>query len=356
MGVARHREWSASVSAPGPARDGAPGHAPDGMPDRAPAGVSGTGSNGAPARVIAVVGAYNRRDLLARSLDALAAQRRPVDGMLGVDNASTDDSAAVARMHPAAPEVLALTRNTGGAGGFAAGIAHAVSVMRADAVWLMDDDTIPTPGALAALLDAWARYPGRVVVAGSRVVWTDGRDHPMNTPRRRPGATRRQRAAAASVHAVPIRSSSFVSMLIGANAVRRCGLPIADYFLWNDDFEYSTRLLRHGTGLQVRSSVVEHHTKVFGAAATDPGERFYFEVRNKAWMLTRSRSLSVPEKLLYGGATLGRWARLFVRSGNRSVLVSGARRGLRDARRPPRSTAAVLGELGLTTDLPQVAP
>ena len=302
-------------------------------------------------RVVAVVVAYNRRDLLAQALDALAAQRRPVDAILVVDNASTDDSAALARAHPVAPEVLSLDRNTGGAGGFAAGIARAVGPMAADAVWLMDDDTIPTPTALGALLDAVARYPGPVAVAGSRVVWTDGRDHPMNTPRRRPLASRRELADAETVHARPVRSSSFVSMLVSADAVRRLGLPIADYFIWNDDFEYSCRLLRDGTGLYVPASVVEHRTRVFGGSDADPGERFYYEVRNKIWMLTRSRALTLLERVIYGGATLRRWARLLLRSHQRPVLVAAARRGLRDARRPPRPTADLLDEVGVDPSL-----
>lgn len=304
-----------------------------------------------PRRVIAVVVAYNRRELLGECLDALAAQRRSVDGILVVDNASTDGSADLARAHPVNPEMLSLPRNSGGAGGFSAGIAHAVTAMNADAVWLMDDDTIPTPTALGELLDACARYPGRVDVAGSRAIWTDGRDHPMNTPRRRPGAGRRRRADAALVGAIPVRSTSFVSMLISTDAIRRVGLPMADYFIWNDDFEYSTRLLRRGTGLLVSASVVEHRTRVFGAADADPGERFYFEVRNKLWMLGRSRSLSLPEKLLYGGSTMRRWIRLLVRSHHRTVLLAGVRRGLRDALRAPRTTAAVLRELGVDADL-----
>ncbi len=302
-------------------------------------------------RVIAVVVAYNRRDLLIRSLDALAAQQRPADGIVVIDNASTDDTADVARHHPARPEVLRLETNTGGAGGFAAGIAHAIGRMGAEAVWLMDDDTIPTPTALGALVDACEHYPGPVAVAGSRVVWTDGRDHPMNTPRVRPGASAAARAAASAVGALPIRSTSFVSMLVSTDAVRRVGLPLADYFIWNDDFEYSTRLLRNAVGLHVRGSVVEHWTKTFGATDADPGARFYYEVRNKIWMLCRSRSLGPMEKVLYGGSTLRRWVRTFVKSSSRKTLLGAALRGAKDSLRPPRPTGAVLADVGMTSTL-----
>lgn len=297
-------------------------------------------------RIVAVLVAYNRRDLLQDALDALADQDLPLDGICVVDNASTDDSSDVARAHRSEPELVRLERNTGGAGGFAAGMAHAAEVMGADQVWLMDDDTIPTPSALSALVEACDRYPGTVDVAGSRVVWVDGRDHPMNTPRRRPGATAAERAAAATVGAVPVRSSSFVSMLVRVDAVRAHGLPVADYFIWNDDFEYSCRLLKHGVGLHVPASVVEHRTKVFGATDADPGERFYYEVRNKLWMLTRSSALTPLERVLYAGASVRRWARTFARSSARGVLLRAGARGLRDGVvSAPRATRLVLDDL-----------
>lgn len=297
-------------------------------------------------RVIAVLVAFNRRDLLIEALTALGAQERRLDGILVIDNASTDDTAQVASEHAAQPKVLTLAENTGGAGGFAAGIAYALESMDADYLWLMDDDTIPMPSALRELLRVCDAYPGDVDVAGSKVVWTDGRDHPMNTPRRRPIVSKAKLDAADSVGSVPVRSSSFVSMLIRADAAREQGLPVADYFIWNDDFEYSCRLLRRGVGLHVPASVVEHRTKTFGATDADPGERFYFEVRNKIWLLTRSVALSPGERVLYTGSTLRRWVRTFRRSQARDVLWSAARRGLADGiRKRPRPTTEVLADL-----------
>lgn len=298
-------------------------------------------------RVVAVVVAYDRRDLLIEALDALKNQTRPVDRVLVVDNASPDDSAVVAAEHPVRATVLELARNTGGAGGFAAGMAHAVDELDADLVWLMDDDTIPTPTALEELLAARSAYDGPVALLGSRVVWHDGRDHPMNTPRRRPGATVVQRTRAQAAGAVPVRSSSFVSMLVDTRAIRYHGLPVADYFIWNDDFEFSARLLRNGTGLYVPASVVEHRTKAFGATDADPGERFYFEIRNKVWMLTRSGALAPEERVLYTGASLRRWARTIRRSRSRGTLVRVGLRGLRDGVfRAPRASSRVLREAG----------
>ena len=108
-------------------------------------------------------------------------------------------------------------------------------------------------------------------------------------------------------------------------------------------------------GLYCPASVVEHRTKTFGSTDADPGDRFYFEVRNKVWTFTRSRGLAPHEKALYGGSTLRRWARTVKNSDNRGVLLSGLRRGMVDGlRRGPRDPHAVLDDAG--SPIPAVVP
>lgn len=300
-------------------------------------------------RIVAVVVAYNRRDLLVEVLNALRQQTVQPDHIVVVDNASNDGSAEV--VLELAPEVdlIRLSRNTGGAGGFAVGAAQALIAHDAGLVWLMDDDTVPTPTALEKLAEV-LQYHSEVAIAGSRAVWTDGNDHPMNTPRRKPFVSRSERKFASQLGMIPIRSSSFVSMLVRADAIRRDGLPIVDYFIWNDDFEFSTRILRRARGLFVPSSVVTHKTKTFGATDADPGDRFYFEVRNKLWLFRFSRGLSPAEKLIYGGASVRRWIRTMYRSTNRPILWGALRRGLKDGLRGrPACNSAAL------EDLPEMA-
>jgi rhamnopyranosyl-N-acetylglucosaminyl-diphospho-decaprenol beta-1,3/1,4-galactofuranosyltransferase len=305
-------------------------------------------------RVIAVVVTYNRRQLLLESLAAVHAQSRAPDAVIVVDNASTDETAAAMRSHYPAVTLAELARNTGGAGGFACGMALALAD-GADLVWLMDDDTVPQRHALRAMLEARGRHPGRPpAVVASRVIWTDGRPHPMNTPRTKPFASKAERAAAAATGCVPIRSASFVSVLVDAGVSRERGLPQADYFLWNDDFEYTTRLLRGQSGLLCPASVVVHKTAAFGDTDTDPGPRFFYEVRNKIWTL-RTRSLAPAERVLYGGSTLRRWARTFAKSRDRRALGSALARGIAaGVRTSPRPTEEVLASAGLTVpDRPQ---
>ncbi|WP_234983324.1 glycosyltransferase [Demequina sp. NBRC 110053] len=296
-------------------------------------------------RVVAVVVSYNRRELLTEALGALGAQTLPLAQIVVVDNASSDGSADAARRATPGADVIELAENIGGAGGFAAGIARALRAHQPDWLWLMDDDTIPEHDALEALVEA-ATAAG-AAVAGSRVVWTDGADHPMNTPRRRPFDSRSRRDAAAQAQATSVRSSSFVSMLIDAQAARVEALPVVDYFIWNDDFEYSTRLLRRRLGLHVPASVVVHKTAKLGSTDIDPGARFYYEVRNKVWMWRLSPSLSPFEKGMYGASSAARWLRTLARSSDRGVLVSGLRSGWRDGwRTRPRTASESLAAAG----------
>jgi GT2 family glycosyltransferase len=263
--------------------------------------------------------------------------------VLVVDNASEDGTSAMLRREFPALPVVRTTYNTGGAGGFALGTQEAIE-RGADAIWLMDDDTMPQRDALDRLLVARHAYPGeRPAFVASRVVWTDGRDHPMNTPRPRPGVRAEARTEAASVGCVPVRSASFVSVLVDAAVVRERGLPVADYFLWNDDFEFTTRLARDRVALYCPASVAVHRTSTFGATDVDPGERFYFEVRNKVWLFGRSRSLAPIEKAVYGASTVRRWARTIAKSSDRRTLLTQLRKGIAaGVRTAPRPTADVI--------------
>jgi hypothetical protein len=93
---------------------------------------------------------------------------------------------------------------------------------------------------------------------------------------------------------------------------------------------------------------VVHKTAAFGSTDADPGQRFFYEVRNKIWTLRAGSSLAPAERVLYGGATLRRWARTFAKSSDRatlrSCLVSGLAAGVRTS---PRPTGEVLASAGL---------
>ena len=281
------------------------------------------------AYVASVVVTYNRRDLLTEALLAIGAQTRPPDAVIVVDNASSDGTARLLRERFPSVDLVVLPRNTGGRRRVRGGH-RACPGTGATALWLMDDDTVPSPGALAALLSAFGRHPPRARGQPGRV---DRRPRP---PDEHPAPTAAPESPGTPVSG-PRRSCPCCST---PRAVRETGLPVADYFLWNDDFEYTLRLLRGRLGLVCPASVVVHRT---ASPDFDPGARFFYEVRNKVWLFTRSRCLAPGERLVYAGASLRRWARAFAGSRDRTGLVRELGRGLwAGLRAGPRPNAVVL--------------
>lgn len=289
-------------------------------------------------RVTALVVSYNRSQLLRQCLDGLQAQTRKPDSIIVVDNASSDDSASVVQQHPCGAKLVQLSRNMGGAGGFSAGIALALeegSDWDNSSIWIMDDDVIPTSTALEKLLDAAeeaSRLNGRQpTVMGSQALWINGEIHGMSKPRPRTWVKAGHRTLKASAGAYQVRSLSFVSCLISAQAIRKArALPRSAYFLWNDDFEFTTRLLKDGIGYFVPASEVVHKTKVFGSSDADPGNRFFYEVRNKIWLMRYSSSnFTVMEFGELLAKTVRRWVLTLLRSKDRGLILKCLGRGLR---------------------------
>lgn len=287
--------------------------------------------------VCAVVVTRNRRALLAECLAALGAQTRRPDRILVVDNASSDGTGEMlAQDHPDV-EVLALESNLGGAGGFHEGMRAALAGPD-DWLWLMDDDTIPTPSCLEALLDAAGRLGEEPALLSSKVVWTDGTLHPMNWPGFE--RTRVERVVAASeLGLMPLRTATFVSLLVNRRTVTRHGLPLRRYFLWSDDIEYTARVLRREPGYLVPTSVAVHKTQRPHTALSASGDRFYLHVRNTLYML-RGSAWAPAEKpsLLFGliVSTLD-----YLRAHRFSPhVIAVILRGLRDGCKPGAPTPA----------------
>ncbi len=218
--------------------------------------------------VTAVVLTYNRRDLVQRCLRALLAQSRPVDRIVVVDNASTDDTPAVlAGFASGSLKIRRLPENVGAAGGFheAMRLGHASG---ADFVWVMDDDVIAAPDALAELLNAFDLLEERGIEAPFTVSCAQD---PKGVLTNVPEVDRRQNALAYEnwphllEHGlVPVTRSTFVSALFRRQTIDRHGLPIAAMFIWGEDTEYTRRVTRDASGYLVSRSRVEHVRAVPG--------------------------------------------------------------------------------------------
>ncbi|MGN6125446.1 MAG: glycosyltransferase family 2 protein, partial [Humibacter sp.] len=127
-----------------------------------------------PPTVTAILVAHRDPEHLRRSLDAVAAQTRPVDSLIVIGVASDEKTTAVAA--EAAPDqLLASTEKLpyGTALGVAARVVPPATTDDAW-LWFLGQDTAPEPEALARLMDTVAVSPS-VAVAGPKLVdWDDG--------------------------------------------------------------------------------------------------------------------------------------------------------------------------------------
>ena len=284
-------------------------------------------------RVAAIVVTYNRKDLLLRCLAAISAQSRPVDHIFIWDNASSDGSVeALSAAGWAGNPQLTITRsseNLGGAGGFKQAMQLAYKAGY-DWLWLMDDDTIPRIDCLAELLNGAERcsHLGQPLVLASKVLWTDGSLHPMNVVGTKFGYDRQRFYDSATAGCISLRAASFVSCAIHRTAVEQYGLPIADYFIWSDDIEYTGRILRTEYGICVPTSIADHLTvNTYGTLDAAPS-RFFYHVRNHAWLLRFSSAYSRQEKLKIAPLYAINLLRYLARQRLRPSAIAALGRGL----------------------------
>ena len=287
--------------------------------------------------VAAVVVTYNRKALLQECLEAILRQTAAVEKIILIDNASTDGTPEMLResglMDRPQMQYVRMVENTGGAGGFYEGL-RIGRECGCKALWLMDDDTIPQEDALEKLLRAAELLePAGEQTATSRATESAADDICSFRAANAAADCRKDARAeddpsvespvsflascvygpggecmnAAKLDRTPeangsegwyrylgqgllqIESATFVSVLIRTEAVRRCGLPCRDYFIWGDDVEYTNRLTHYyGKAYLVGESRVVH--KRAGTAAlniayeTDPSRirMFHYDYRNQA--------------------------------------------------------------------------
>jgi rhamnopyranosyl-N-acetylglucosaminyl-diphospho-decaprenol beta-1,3/1,4-galactofuranosyltransferase len=248
-----------------------------------------------PVKPVAVVVTHNRRHDLLNCLEGLHAQSFPIHEIILINNASTDATSAAVREYYPNVTLVDVANNLGGAGGFALGLALA---LQSDAThaWLMDDDVIPDAGALGSLVEAISRYEAPPALATTLVLGLDRNLGPRN--KCEPAPVYERLVGAARHGHVAIRHCSFVAPLIDLSVAAKTHLPLADFFLWHDDTEYTARICRIGSGVLVPDSTVVHL-----AQAAPPGQtlgpRLVYDLRNRIWLARQRDCLLSTERVAW---------------------------------------------------------
>lgn len=228
--------------------------------------------------LVAGVVTYNRLPKLKRTLNALLDVHPEVLGrIVVVDNASDDGTGAwLATLADPRLEVLRLSGNRGGAGGFAALIEHAAAMKDLGWLALMDDDARPCPGTLEAF-----RATPREEVGGwlGAVLTPDGEVADMNRPWRNPfrsptilirsllrgrSGFHLSRAAILGDRVRRVDGGSFVGTFLSRAALRAGPPPDARMFLYGDDVLYTLGLSAAGIRMLFDPALVfEHDIETF---------------------------------------------------------------------------------------------
>ncbi|MGY1857867.1 galactofuranosyltransferase GlfT1 [Modestobacter sp. SYSU DS0290] len=245
--------------------------------------------------VVAVIVTRHRSELLELSLAAIAAQSRPVDHVVLVDNGPDRSAEPVARASGLPVSYLPSRRNLGGAGGFALGMLHALA-LGADWVWCADDDGRPADAHVLETLMATARRHGLAEV--SPLVADEADPDRLAFPLRRGLRWRRRLSDFAGVEVLPGYASLFNGALFSAAALDVVGVPDYRLFFRGDETEVHRRLVRSGLPFGTAPAAVYLHPEgttefapILGGRLsaqypTDAVKRF-FTYRNRGYLMAQ---------------------------------------------------------------------
>ena len=264
-------------------------------------------------RVVPVVVTYNRLQKLRHSLQRLAALDFP--HIVVVDNASTDGTADYlkklekdSRFH-----IVHLHTNTGGAGGFHAGVQFAHENLDYDYLLFQDDDAWPENNVVQNLC-ARSDQPDALIAA---VYYPDGQICPMNIPGYHPFKSVRQTLrtlfhGARGFHvsardytgerAKGVDFASFVGLFVHRRVIDAVGYPDARWFIYGDDLEYTLRIRHAGFQLVFDPSLRYVHdcqTLREGKKIYQPLWKAYFTYRNNLHIARQVSGAWFPLVVLY---------------------------------------------------------
>ena len=231
--------------------------------------------------VAVVVVTFNRADLLGRTLDGLAAQTHEPDTVIVVDNASTDHTREILDAHRGLKlHRIHLDSNTGGSGGFRAGV-EAAYQQGVDRIWLMDDDVVPAPDCLAVLM--------ATDEACVMAVREDTRGHLVEKAATefdltRPWSIRPKRSSVETAYGdrrampnrVEIQIVAFEGFLVRREVIEAIGLPDDSFFIFYDDVDLALRARRAGYRIwAVRDAVLVRQLDFDQHDALDTWKGYY---------------------------------------------------------------------------------
>ncbi len=295
-----------------------------------------------------VVVTYNRAHLLARALESVGRMDPKPGHVVVIDNASTDDTPeTVDRLREQAGTEIVYRRldeNTGGSGGFSAGMQTAYE-LGSEWIWLMDDDVEVLPDGLARMgfwTPKFRHIQGRRYdYDGSEFYWQYRVSTSLGIPI--PFAP----AGFDESGYREMNSGCFEGMFIHRSLVQKVGLPDPRFFIYWDDTMYGYLASLHTPCAIVNEFVLQRTREI---KQWDMGTRHlnassdmyrYYIMRNRGIMSHYYRANGDYRPVRFAIGTAATFAKELIRLAfvERKVTSKGWSnlwRGMRDGRRIAR--------------------
>ena len=241
--------------------------------------------------IVAIVVTYNRKKLLPECLNSLLCQTIPLDKIIIIDNSSTDGTNELLRQkdYLSNPKInyQCLSSNTGGAGGFSAGL-HSALAGPGDWFWLMDDDVAPDENCLSNLLRfknfSECLHPRKKFLNNEFYNW----EHVIDLVTL--GRTVVKDVSFSNKKEIVFTNvGCFEGMLISRRIVEKIGLPDSKYFICEDDTLYGIKASAHTNVSYVKDALMKKMIPISAPAAW----KCYYIIRNRFYL--RNDALSYFE-------------------------------------------------------------
>lgn len=251
-------------------------------------------------RVTVVLVTFNRLEKLKIALSCYEKQTYKIEKIIIVDNCSTDGTIDFLKKWLDSKtnfdkEVVYLSENTGGAGGFGAGMEHALNLvnsmqLKTDWILVSDDDAFPNDDAIEKMIAYYQKQEvekQNEIVALSSAVVNHGQIHESHRSRIEKDFFRIRFVGVDKKYyntdGFEIDLFSYVGTMIKVSALKNVGTTLRDLFIYGDDNEHSLRLGKIGKLVCVPASVFVHDTP--GVETRKIGWHNYYNRRNQLYIL-----------------------------------------------------------------------
>jgi GT2 family glycosyltransferase len=245
-----------------------------------------------------------QRELLARCLDAIAAERETLPyetEVLVLDNASADGSVGLARRHPTVTELIRRRKRRGKAENDTALLQRA----RGRYCLLLNEDSELLPGATRVLHDALVARD-KAAAAGARILRPDGSHQPSAW--RFPGPLtallgalflhKRFTVQSRGEQTREVQWAQSAALLVRREAAARIGWFDPAFFVYSDEVDFCKRL--HDAGfrvLYVPGAQAIHHEQL--STGSVPDRRIVELSRNRERYMRKHHSAGAALAVRY---------------------------------------------------------